>query len=118
MLTSMAPRRRWAGKHAVRLAGILVGVAVVGCGPASASLDCGQIPDRAECERVAEFATAATDTAATSVHVQSRTCDRYLDPVPADARCWSVRFDEAEVIGVVQVDGKLRLAEGVFPIFP
>ena len=108
----------WPAKLAAKLAGILALVALVGCGPASASLDCGQMPDRAECERVAEFATAAADTAATSVHVQSRTCDRYLDPVPPDARCWSVRFDEAEVIGVVEVDGELRQAEDVFPIFP
>ena len=118
MLTGMEPRWRLAATHAVKLAGIVALVTVAGCGPASASLDCGQIPDRAECERVAEFATAATDTVATNVHVQSRTCDRYLDPVPPDARCWSVRFDEAEVIGVVEVDGELRQAEDVFPIFP
>jgi hypothetical protein len=89
----------------------LVGTLIVaGCQSDSYSLECDQGVDRQVCVRVGAFGFASADVPAGSVHVQPRSCARYLDPSPADARCFTVRIVNHEgrvVVAVAQVGGGL-----------
>ena len=81
---------------------------VAGCQSTSYSLQCDQGVDRQVCVRVAAFGFAAAEVAADTVHVQQRSCSKYLDPSPADARCFTVRMvsDEGRVVVAVAQTGE------------
>ena len=76
----------------------------------SYSLECGQGVDRQVCEQVGAYGFASAEVAADSVHVQPASCSRYLDPSPADARCFTVRIIGNEgrtVVSIAQTGGEL-----------
>jgi hypothetical protein len=101
------------------LAGLLL---LAACQSGAYSLECNQGVERDVCERVGEFGFQTANVSADRVHVEARSCSRYFDPPPDDARCWSVRMgvnDNFTVVGVTQVgDGELREAEDLFPLDP
>ena len=83
---------------------------VTGCQSGSYSLECDQGVDRQVCVRVAAYGFASAEVVADTVHVQPRSCARYLDPSPADARCFTVRMvsDQGRVVvAVAETGGEL-----------
>jgi hypothetical protein len=100
----------------------LLGLLLAGCQTGVYALECNQGVERDVCERVAAFGYETADVTADRVHVEARSCSRYFDPPPDDARCWSVRMglsDRFTVVGVTQVGGgELTEAEDLFPLDP
>lgn len=97
-------------------------VMLAACQSGSYSLECAPGLERDVCERVGAFGFEAAGVVADRVHVEPRSCTRYFDPPPDDARCWSVRMglsDHLTVVAVTQVGGgELSEAEDLFPLDP
>ena len=110
-MNSWRGRGLTARQHTTVLSLLIGAIALVGCGGPYA-LECDQGVERSNCVRIAAFAFESAQIDAERVHVQARSCGRYLDQPSPDDRCWSVRIESAD--GRVIVPVANDASEGFF----